>query len=454
MQITANHASPEDVLALPMQPLITASYDSGSGTLTLSGTASVAAYETALRAVTYRNTSSNPSTAPRTLTFLASDGAATSAPATRAINVSATDNAPDVDTSAGALAYTENDPATAIDTTITITDVDSANLTGATIQITGNYVAGEDLLALPAQPIVTASFSAATGTLTLSGTDTVAAYETALEAVTYANTSDDPTTATRTVTYTARDAGGFGASDTHGVTIAAVDDPPVAVNDSATVGEDAGATPIAVLTNDTDVDAGPKSVTSVTQPANGTVVNNGTDVSYTPNANSCNSPPGTTPDTFTYTLDAGWLERDRVGDRDVRRRPAGRGRRRLDGGRGRGRERRRRARQRHGHRRRADLGGVGDAAGERHGRQQRHGRLLHAERELLQQPAGHDARHLHVHAQRRLDRDRRDDGHVLRRSRRWRSTTRRSSPRTRVRPRSTCSRTTPTPTVGRSSCSP
>ena len=28
-------------------------------------------------------------------------------------------------------------------------------------------------------------------------------------------------------------------------------------------------------------------------------------MSYTPNANYCNSPPGTTPDTFTYTLNGG-----------------------------------------------------------------------------------------------------------------------------------------------------
>ena len=171
----------------------------------------MAAYQTALRAVTYRNTSSNPSTAPRTLTFLASDGAATSAPATRAINVSPTDNAPDVDNSAGALAYTENDPATAIDTTITITDVDSANLDRRDGAAHRRPCRGRGRAALPAQPVVTAAFDAPTGTLTLSGTATVAAYETALEAVTYRNTSDNPSTATRTVTYTARDAGGFGA---------------------------------------------------------------------------------------------------------------------------------------------------------------------------------------------------------------------------------------------------
>ena len=62
-----------------------------------------------------------------------------------------------------------------------------------------------------------------------------------------------------------------------------------------------------MLANDTDVDGGPKSIASVTQPANGTVVitGGGTGLTYAPNANYCNSPPGTTPDTFTYTLTPG-----------------------------------------------------------------------------------------------------------------------------------------------------
>ena len=71
--------------------------------------------------------------------------------------------------------------------------------------------------------------------------------------------------------------------------------------------EDAAATAVPVLTNDTDVDAGPKSIASVTQPANGTVVitGGGTGLTYQPNANYCNNPPGTTPSTFTYTLNGG-----------------------------------------------------------------------------------------------------------------------------------------------------
>ena len=56
------------------------------------------------------------------------------------------------------------------------------------------------------------------------------------------------------------------------MTVTCVDDAPVAVNDAATVLEDAAATPIGVLNNDTDADGGAMSVQSVTQPSNGTVV--------------------------------------------------------------------------------------------------------------------------------------------------------------------------------------
>jgi hypothetical protein len=79
------------------------------------------------------------------------------------------------------------------------------------------------------------------------------------------------------------------------------------VADGATVNEDSGANAINVLANDTDPDGGPISVQSVTQPANGTVAitGGGTGVSYTPSANYCNLPPGTAPDTFSYTLAPG-----------------------------------------------------------------------------------------------------------------------------------------------------
>src|SRR4029077_8246746 len=56
------------------------------------------------------------------------------------------------------------------------------------------------------------------------------------------------------------------------VTITALNDAPVAVDDTATVAEDSGATPITVLGNDTDPDTGDtRTITTTTQPTNGTV---------------------------------------------------------------------------------------------------------------------------------------------------------------------------------------
>ena len=74
--------------------------------------------------------------------------------------------------------------------------------------------------------------------------------------------------------------------------------PPVAADDSADTDEDTAVT-IDVLTNDSDEDGDTLTVSSVTQPADGTVVNNGTDVTYTPDADYCGS------DSFTYTVSDG-----------------------------------------------------------------------------------------------------------------------------------------------------
>jgi hypothetical protein len=88
------------------------------------------------------------------------------------------------------------------------------------------------------------------------------------------------------------------------MTVTCVDDPPTAVNDSATVAEDAGATAVGVLDNDTDIDGGPKTVASFSQASHGTVSGVGpsgawTDLKYQPDANYCGS------DSFTYALNGG-----------------------------------------------------------------------------------------------------------------------------------------------------
>ena len=216
-------------------------------------------------------------------------------------------NSPPVLTAGATLNYTENQVATVIDNTVTVNDADNANLASATVQLTTNYVSGEDVLSFTDTPNITGVFAPLTGTLTLTGSDTLAAYQTALRSVRYNNTSDTPSTLARTVRWIGNDGIVGSAPVTSTINVAVADDAPVAVADAATVVEDSGATAIDVLANDTDVDAGPRSVSAVTQPTNGTVVitGGGTGLTYQPNANYCNTPPGTLLSTFTYTLAPG-----------------------------------------------------------------------------------------------------------------------------------------------------
>jgi VCBS repeat-containing protein len=118
--------------------------------------------------------------------------------------------------------------------------------------------------------------------------------------------NNPPTIPVDTFTYTLNG----GSVGTVSVTVTCVDDAPVAVNDTKTVLEDASATTIDVLANDTDVDGGPKVVNAKTNSTNGgtvAITNAGADLTYTPAANYCNDPElqpagGNLVETFTYTL--------------------------------------------------------------------------------------------------------------------------------------------------------
>lgn len=110
---------------------------------------------------------------------------------------------------AGALGVTEGDPAALLTGTITATDGDSANLESATVQVTTGYIEGEDVLAvsgaLPAG-ITEVGFDPADGSITLTGSAPIAAYQTALGQITYENTgSPNPNVGDRTVTFQVND---------------------------------------------------------------------------------------------------------------------------------------------------------------------------------------------------------------------------------------------------------
>jgi large repetitive protein len=135
-------------------------------------------------------------------------------------------------------------------------------------------------------------------TVNFTGAASAASYQAAFAAVTFRNTGERPATVDRNVTASFSN-GTFSSNlAVSTITVTEVNDPPVATNDVASTNEDTPVT-IAVLANDTDLDADPLIVTAATAP-NGTVVRNanGT-ITYTPNANF----NGT--DTITYTISDG-----------------------------------------------------------------------------------------------------------------------------------------------------
>ncbi len=226
VQITNHYVSGEDVLAFSAQNNITGSFNSATGTLTLTGSSSVANYQAALASVTYVNTSENPSGLDRTVTIITNDGSANSAAVTDTIHVTPV-NDPPVTTAGGTLNYLENQAATAIDPTVTVSDVDNANMASATVQITGNFASGQDVLGFTNQNGIIGSYNAATGTLTLTGSSSVANYKAALDSVTYFNSSDNPSGLDRTVSFTVNDGAANSNTSTSTIHVTPVNDAPV-----------------------------------------------------------------------------------------------------------------------------------------------------------------------------------------------------------------------------------
>ena len=127
------------------------------------------------------------------------------------VAIDVTYTAPSLTMNATPLSYVENDPATPVDPGLTITAGSFGALTGAQVRISANYASGQDVLdfslvVLPGG--VAATWSPGTGTLSFSGTATLAEYEALLRSVTYQNTSEAPSAATRTVTFTVNDVAG------------------------------------------------------------------------------------------------------------------------------------------------------------------------------------------------------------------------------------------------------
>ena len=216
---------------------ITASYNAATGVMTLTSagaTATDAQWANALSSTTFSSTSS--SYGNRTISFATNDGTRSSVAATRTVDVL---GPPQITTDSGSASFVAGDNTAstpvAIDSGLTVTDGASSTLASATIAITGNFHAGEDVLSFTNDGAtmgnVTASYNATTGALTLTSagaTATLAQWQSALDSVTYTDTAVTPNTATRTVSFTAVDGSGTSSNTaTRTITVTATDQTPI-----------------------------------------------------------------------------------------------------------------------------------------------------------------------------------------------------------------------------------
>ncbi|MDZ4141959.1 MAG: VCBS domain-containing protein, partial [Methylotenera sp.] len=126
--------------------------------------------------------------------------------------------------------FTENGAAVSIaDTDISITDVESSSIVSATITLT-NFKASDVLTAGVLPGGITASaYNPATGVITLSGSSTLANYQAAIRAITFANTSENPDITPRVINVVVND----GSSSSSNVAVATIN--VVSVNDAAVI---------------------------------------------------------------------------------------------------------------------------------------------------------------------------------------------------------------------------
>ena len=306
VSIGTGFATGQDVLAFTNVAMgnIVGSYNATTGVMSLTsagGTATTAEWQAALRAVTYANSSENPSTAARTVSYTVNDSALNSNTITSTVNVTAVNDAPDI-IDATAPSLDENVVAgttvTNVNDSFTGTDLDRDG-TAIIYSITGGNSAG--IFAI----------NSSTGVITIAPNKFLD-FEAATQHLLTVTASDGTLSDTAIITVNVTNA---------------VNDRPVAIDDSGSVNEDATLTVAApgVRSNDTDQNANPLTVTAVrtgTEAGSGTSGTLGTALagtygsltlnsngSYTYVANNANALAAgvTATDTFTYTISDGSL---------------------------------------------------------------------------------------------------------------------------------------------------
>jgi hypothetical protein len=121
-----------------------------------------------------------------------------------AVNAATTSEPPVLSNAGNSASYSQFGTAVTVDGTLTVSDPENATLTSATVAITSGFAAG-DVLSYVSQNGIAGSYDTATGSLVLSGAASLAAYQAALDSITFSSATLTPSFGARTVTWTVND---------------------------------------------------------------------------------------------------------------------------------------------------------------------------------------------------------------------------------------------------------
>ncbi len=275
------------------------SYDPGTGTITLTGSASLADYQTAINQIVYDNIEPDGGLfggdgdrdfSDRTVTVVVNDGDNNSNTATTTISLVADNTAPTLDLNGTPIVpngtnftntFTEDAGAVGIvDTDVAIADGDGDNISTATITLTNTQI--DDRFVIDGTAVDLGDTGMVNGInyevvdnggqleIQLTGLTTPADYQTALQLITFENTSDDPNTTDRDIEIVVSDGLESSPIRTSTISVIPVNDPPEIDLDSSndadnnyttTFVEDAGAIsisdvdPLIIDSDDTNIES-------------------------------------------------------------------------------------------------------------------------------------------------------------------------------------------------------
>ena len=211
---------PNELLNVTIPPgvNITSDYNPESGLLILSGVASLADYQNALRSLVYENLEANPGfpdTAPRMIELLTFDGKNYSLPVQLLLTFESVNDAPMFDLNGAApgtnhstVFVEETDPVFLTTPDAVLFDIDNTSLAFVRVRIENLQDGDNEVLSVSSntsEELDLAFYSYENGVLLIEGLDLTVNFERAVASVTYQNLADEPSYERRVISFTASD---------------------------------------------------------------------------------------------------------------------------------------------------------------------------------------------------------------------------------------------------------